>query len=87
MNDAQSSRSQQQVVRPLRGLERICKLYGRMKCGDVMMAWDYANECALPEKELRADKARWAASEKAKWSNDQAHPTAARASVDGTENL
>ena len=36
-----------------------------------MMAWDYANECALPEKELRADKARWAASEKAKWSNEK----------------
>jgi len=58
-------------VRPLRGLEKVCKLYGRMKCGDVMMAWDYANECAIPEKELRADKARWAASEKAKWSNVQ----------------
>lgn len=31
-----------------------------------MMAWDYANECAVPEKKLRADRARWAASEKAK---------------------
>lgn len=59
----------ERVARPLRGLEKVCKLYGRMKCGDVMMAWDYANECAIPEKELRADKARWAASEKAKWSN------------------
>jgi hypothetical protein len=53
----------------LRGLQYICKLYGRMKCGNVMMAWDYANDCALPESELHADKARWAASEKAKWMN------------------
>lgn len=51
----------------LRGLQRLCKLYGRMKCGDVMMAWDYANECAVPEAEMKADKERWAASERAKW--------------------
>ena len=38
-----------------------------MKCGDTMMVWDYANDCAIPEKEMEADKARWAASEKAKW--------------------
>lgn len=37
-----------------------------MNCGGLMMAWDYANECAVPEKKLRADRARWAASEKAK---------------------
>lgn len=55
--------------KPLSGLQRLCKLYGRMKCGDVMMVWDYANECAVPEKELKADKARWAASEKKKWTN------------------
>ena len=54
-------------VKELRGLQRICRLYGRMQCGDVMMVWDYANECALPEAEMRADKARWAASEKVKW--------------------
>jgi hypothetical protein len=57
------------VVRPLRGLERICKLYGRMKCGSTMMVWDYANEVALPEKEMPAGSKRWAMSEKAKWSN------------------
>lgn len=61
--------SQQQVVRALRGLERICKLYGRMKCGATMMVWDYANECAVPEKEMPAGGKRWAMSEKAKWSN------------------
>lgn len=32
-----------------------------------MMAWDYAKEVAVPEAELKADKLRWAASEKAKW--------------------
>ena len=53
--------------RHLTGLQRVCKAYGRMKCGDTMMAWDYANEIAIPEKELMADKARWAESEKAKW--------------------
>ena len=52
------------LVRPLRGLEKLCKLYGRMKCGNVMMAWDYANDVALPEKELRADKERWKQSER-----------------------
>lgn len=29
-----------------------------------MMAWDYVNEVAIPEKELRANKERWAASER-----------------------
>jgi hypothetical protein len=53
--------------RQLHGLEKICKQFGRMKCGDTMMVWDYANECAIPEKEMEADKARWCASEKAKW--------------------
>jgi len=52
----------------LSGLQKVCKIYGRMKCGDTMMAWDYANDAALPEAELRKDKARWAASERAKYS-------------------
>lgn len=39
-----------------------------MKCGDTMMAWDYANEVVIPEAELRNDKARWAESERAKYS-------------------
>jgi len=49
------------------GLQKICKMYGRIKCGDTMMAWDYAQNKAVPEAELKADKKRWAASEKAKW--------------------
>tara|TARA_R110000868_G_scaffold121256_1_gene321693 strand:+ start:224 stop:412 length:189 start_codon:yes stop_codon:yes gene_type:complete len=53
--------------RELRGLEKVCKMFGRMQMGDTMMAWDYAKNEAVPEKELKADKARWAASEKAKY--------------------
>ena len=49
------------------GLQKICKMYGRMQCGDIMMAWDYAQNKAVPEAELKSDKKRWAASEKAKW--------------------
>jgi len=48
-----------------------------MKCGDTMMAWDYANNVALPESELRKDKSRWAASERAKYGvlpNTQGQP-------------
>lgn len=67
MDTETNQTTQERVVRPLRGLEKLCKIYGRMKCGDVMMAWDYANEVAVPEKELLADKARWAESERAKF--------------------
>jgi hypothetical protein len=42
-----------------------------MKCGATMMVWDYANEVALPEKEMPAGSKRWAMSEKAKWSNSE----------------
>lgn len=54
--------------RQLRGLEKLCKLYGRMKCGDVMMVWDYTREEAVPEREMLDDRERWSASEKIKWS-------------------
>jgi len=50
----------------LRGLQKICKMFGRIKCGDTMMVWDYANECAVEETVMKADKTRWAASEKMK---------------------
>lgn len=53
----------------LSGLQRLCKLYGRMKCGDVMMAWDYANECAVPESEMKLGGERWRASEMAKFAS------------------
>jgi hypothetical protein len=38
-----------------------------MKCGDTMMAWDYANDCAVKESVLKADKERWIKSEQARW--------------------
>ena len=53
--------------RQLRGLEKVCKLHGRMKTGSVTMVWDYTNDVAIPEKEMHQDRKRWAASEKAKW--------------------
>lgn len=46
------------------GLQRICKLYGRMKCGDTMMVWDYANDVAVPESEMEMGSDRWQISEK-----------------------
>ena len=57
------------VVRPLRGLEKVCRLYGRMKCGNTMMVWDYDNEVAVKESEMPMGSDRWLRSEKAKWSN------------------
>lgn len=55
------------LERELRGLEKVCKALGRMKCGDVMMVWDYASSEAVPEKEMPAGGDRWRESEKAKW--------------------
>ena len=54
------------TAKPLSGLQSICKLYGRMKCGDVMMVWDYANDVAVPESKMKCGSRRWRASEKAK---------------------
>jgi hypothetical protein len=53
----------------LHGLEKICRLYGRMKCGDTMMVWDYTKEKAVPESELKTGSKQWRASEKAKYGN------------------
>lgn len=64
-----STGSLNRMGRPLAGLERICKLFGRMKCGSTMMVWDYANEMAVPESEMPQGGRRWSISEKAKWSN------------------
>lgn len=49
------------------GLQRICKLYGRMKCGDVLWLWDYVQNKARPASEMT--KAEKMASEKARWVN------------------
>lgn len=49
--------------RQLRGLEKVCRLYGRMQCGDVLMVWDYANEVAVPSAEMPVGSKRWCNSE------------------------
>ena len=52
---------------PLRGLEKVCKSHGSIKLGDVVMAWDYARNHAVPKEHLHRDRERWALSERAKW--------------------
>ena len=54
-------------AKQLTGLQRVCKLHGRVKSGSTVLAWDYANDVAVPEKELHKDRARWAASERARF--------------------
>lgn len=44
-------------------------MYGRMKCGDIMMVWDYVRNVAVPESKMRRGSKRFAASEKAKYEN------------------
>ena len=34
------------------GLQRVLKLYGRMKIGDVMWVWDYAEDEAVHEADM-----------------------------------
>ena len=51
----------------LTGLQKLCRLYGRMKCGDKMMVWDYSSESAVPESKMPMGGNRWKRSEKAKW--------------------
>lgn len=50
----------------LRGLEKICKIYGSMKCGDTLFVWDYANDEAVPKVDMPCGSVQWKASEKAK---------------------
>lgn len=55
------------TAKPLSGLQRLCKLHGRMKIENIMMVWDYVNDVAIPEKEMHQNRKRWAASETAKF--------------------
>lgn len=55
--------------RQLSGLEKLCKFYGRMQCGDLLVVWDYARNIAVPESQMRLGTKRWKASEKAKYTN------------------
>jgi len=47
------------------GLQRICKMYGSMKVGDVVWVWDYANGKPRLEKDMTPEEVK--ASERAKW--------------------
>ena len=51
----------------LRGLQKICRIYGGMKCGNIMYLWDYHNEEAVKETDMPEGSERWIASEKAKY--------------------
>lgn len=55
------------MSRELRGLEKICRAVGRMRCGDVLWVWDYANEVATPEDNMPEGGERWEQSERARW--------------------
>lgn len=66
-------------ARDLRGLEKICKIFGRLQCGDTMMAWDYAIGKAVPESEMPAGSERWQKSERARW--EKHAPTRSNAPV------
>lgn len=57
-------------MKELSGLQRICKMYGRINCSDangnkVVWLWDYAND--KPRLQSEMTKQEIAASEKAKW--------------------
>lgn len=54
-------------TRRLRGLEKICRLYGRIKCGETLWVWDYVNEKAVHASAMPPGSARWEANEQAKW--------------------
>lgn len=51
----------------LSGLQKVCRAYGRMKCGDTIMVWDYTNERAVPESEMKPGSEPWKKNERAKW--------------------
>lgn len=47
------------------GLQNLCKLYGKMKVGNVLWVWDYVND--KPRKKSEMTKAELAASDAAKY--------------------
>lgn len=62
-------------MKTLRGLEKVCKAYGRIKCGTVLMVWDYANEVSVKESEMPPGSKRWSMSEKAKFKSLPSTPS------------
>ena len=47
------------------GIARMCKLYGKMRIGNVMWVWDYARDIPVKEKEMTKEQCK--ESEKVKW--------------------
>jgi hypothetical protein len=47
------------------GLQKLCKMYGRMQIQGVVYVWDYFDDKAVKESEMT--KERWKESEKIKW--------------------
>ena len=40
------------------GLQKILKIHGRVKVGDVYWVWDYANDCQRKESEMTPKEIR-----------------------------
>jgi hypothetical protein len=47
------------------GLQKLCKMYGRIKVGSIIYVWDYVEDRAIPKREMT--KERFAESEKIRW--------------------
>lgn len=54
----------------LSGLQKICKMYGAMQCGDTLFVWDYAKDVAVPRDKMKVGSKRWKESEKARWTQN-----------------
>lgn len=54
-------------MRKLRGLEKLCKLYGRIDIGGVLWVWDYHRNVAVPDYKLKSGSRAWKLSEKARF--------------------
>lgn len=53
-------------IKHLTGLQKLCKMYGKVKFDGVTWVWDYHND--EPKLESEMSKEDLALSEKAKWS-------------------
>ena len=52
--------------RSLSGLQKVCKMFGRVVVQGKVHLWDYAREEAVPAAQMKKGSARRAASEKAR---------------------
>ena len=51
----------------LAGLQRLCRLYGRLQAGETLWFWDYAQACPVRAEAMPPGSARHATSERARW--------------------